>query len=188
MPAARLTGPEIAAREPSARGCCERARPRRNEWPRPMPGARECLRAVRAGRQPPSEHADVAPCRKRARRRCASTSVCVIHGVRISYGGACRARDRRRNELLVDAGAGECASRARLPGVRRSAAGADPHGSQGLTRVANFPAGPSVSTTTTAAKQPLHAHESDRDPIFRIRRHSCTQAATEIRSTVDFIF
>ncbi len=64
MPAARITGPEIAARRTFGPRLL-RARPAAPQRvARPMPGARECLRAVRAGRQPPSEHADVAPGRK----------------------------------------------------------------------------------------------------------------------------
>ncbi len=109
--------------EPAARGCCERARPRRTGGP---PDARR-------PRMPESCEGR-APAAVEARRRHpvpeaargaggASTSVCVIRGVRISCGGACHARDRRRSQLIVDAGAREGASRARLPGVRSSAAG-----------------------------------------------------------------
>ncbi len=141
MPAARITGPEIAAR----RTCGPRllrARP-----------------AARTGGPPdarrprmPESCEGRAPAAVEARRRHpvpeaargaggASTSVCVIRGVRISCGGACHARDRRGSQLVVDARAGECASRARLPGVRSSAAGGRPSRlSRRPPRVANSPA------------------------------------------------
>ena len=107
--------------EPSARGCCERARPRRTGGP---PDARR-------PRMPESCEGR-APAAVEARPRHPMPEAARgFPPFRLRSG---RAEQRRSTACEV----------------RRQAAG--PHGSQGLPRVANSPAGLSVSTTTTAAR------------------------------------
>ncbi len=152
MPAARITGPEIAARRTFGPRLL-RARPAApHGWPRPMPGARECLRAVRAGRQPPSEHADVA--RKGARvlvaRDRACASAVAVHATHVTVAEA----------SVVGVSNGAASRRAKFGG-RRPTLTALRASARGELSGGGF-----ISTTTTAPLQPpLHAPEK-RDSAF----------------------